>query len=389
MAAAIAAAHAGAEVCLLEARPTAGRSIMASGNGRCNFANTHLAPEHYNAPDFVAKTMGADPLERILSFFEKLGLWWCADEEGRLFPRSRAAASVLDILQEGLAEEGVDLWLDSRVTQVKRADSGWELTLDTGEHLRCDALIWAAGGGSAETIAAGSELAVVPEHPALCPLATLPRPAQELDGARVQCTLELRQDGTAVERQMGEVLFRPYGLSGIAVFDLSRIARPGDTLVLDLVPEQTEAELTELLERRADEQADRLCSPHDRLAFLDGAVHPKVASVLMWHVCGRDGADPVDPAAVAHLLKNWVFTVSGTADEEHAQIMQGGLAREGFDPVSLQASAYPSLFACGEALDIDGACGGYNLAWAWLSGLTAGSSAAAYLADLSGLRSAQ
>lgn len=378
MAAAISAAVSGARVCLLEALAKPGRSVMASGNGRCNFANADLSPERYNAPAFVAAAMGDDPLRPILDFFGRLGLWWKADAEGRLFPRSRAAASVLDVLLAGIREHGVALELESRVAGVACAPDGrWEVSLEGAAPRACDAVVWAAGGGSAEVPAGCLGLPRTEERPALCPLACDPKPPKGLDGVRAACAVELRdRRGALVERQEGEVLFRPYGLSGIVVFDLSRLARPGDALVLDLVPDVGEGELAEVLDRRARDRAGRLARPEGRIAFLDGALHPKLARHLAALACGADGARPVDAARFARLLKGWGFSVRGPADVGASQVVQGGLALEGFDPRTLGARSPAGFFACGEALDVDGACGGYNLAWAWSSGMVAGVAAA-------------
>ena len=194
MAAAIAAAVSGAHVYLLEANAKPGRKVMASGNGRCNFAHVDLSPGRYNDPAFVAAAMGQDPLQPILDFFTQLGLWYRCDDDGRLFPRSRAAASVLDVLLAGMREHGVELRLDSRVVCLghnpARRD-GYFIELDSGERIVSDSVVWAAGGGSAQTPARCLGLPLIEERPALCPLACSPRPPKSLDGVRVNCAVEL------------------------------------------------------------------------------------------------------------------------------------------------------------------------------------------------------
>lgn len=377
MAAAISAAVSGAHVCLLEAAAKPGRSILASGNGRCNFANADLAPERYNDPSFVAEAMGDDPLGAILDFFGHLGLWYRTDAEGRLFPRSRAASSVLDVLLAGARERGVELELASRAVGVARAaDGSWEVGLESGRTVRSDALVWAAGGGSAGIPASCLGLPRTEERTALCPLACSPKPPRELDGVRASCAVELRDGRSTVDRQEGEVLFRRFGLSGIVVFDLSRLARPGDVLALDLVPDLSADELHGVLERRRHDLAPRLAGTDGMLPFLDGALHPRIARHLMGLACGADGSRPLDPGRLAGLLKGWEFAVVGPAESGAAQVTQGGLALDAFDPSDLAARGLPGFHACGEALDVDGACGGFNLAWAWVSGMVAGVAAA-------------
>ena len=165
--------------------------------------------------------------------------------------------------------------------------------------------------------------------------------------------------------ERGEVLFRPYGLSGIVVFDLSRHALPDDELELDLIPGVSLQE------------AQRLAT-----CSMDGLLDPLIAQALCATVydTATNSSPRLDPAQVRartlELAKQLRYRVQGTADEGHAQVHRGGLATDQFDPLTLQAYDAPGLFACGEALDVDGPCGGYNLAWAWKSGLVCGTATA-------------
>jgi len=379
MAAAIAASVSGAHVCLLESLPKPGRKIMASGNGRCNFANADLSPERYNDPAFVAAAMGDRPLDPIVDFFSKLGLWYTTDDEGRMYPRSRAAASVLDVLMAALDEYGVELRLNSRVSRVD-ANGGnrpsWRLQIQDGQTVDCNSVVWAAGGSSAKVLKESLRVPCTPERPALCPLALDPKPPKSLDGVRVSCAVEIWDGRSMVTRQEGEVLFRPYGISGIVIFDLSRLAYRGDTLVLDLLPDISSEELVAVLQERLGLLGRCVDGPDARLRFLDGALHPKIARYIMERHCGVRGERKIEPSGLAASLKSWRFKVSGAADESHAQITQGGLSLECVDPLTMGLRGHSGLFACGESLDVDGECGGLNLAWAWSSGMIAGVSAA-------------
>lgn len=374
--AAIAAAGSGARVCVLEASPKVGRSILASGNGRCNFANADLSPVHYNDPRFVSAVMGDDPLATILSFFDDLGLWSCADSEGRLFPRSRCASSVLDVLRSRADELGVEVSCATRVCGLERRGGAWRVTVEKGRPVEADAVVWAAGGGSAGVVCGALGLPYVDERPALCPLATKRGPIKGLDGVRAQCEVSLVSDGSIVARSSGEVLFRPYGVSGIVIFDLSRIAHPGDTLTLNFMPNVSPDNLTSMLEDRLERQQKRCSTAEGRLHFLDGALHPMLGRRCMENACGDKGEREIDPRAVAQEILEFTLKVKGTADEGHGQVTRGGLAARAFDARTLGCREAPGLYACGEALDVDGACGGYNLSWAWCSGLVAGRAAA-------------
>lgn len=368
--AAICAAEAGARVVVLEAAPACGRTILATGNGRCNFANERLDPTRYNDPAFVGAVMGTHPLDDILSFFHDCGLRWGA-EEGRLYPLSRRAASVRNVLLARAVRAGATLAPARTVQGMGRANDGFELDIcqsfASGEvtGLRAGRVVLALGGGAEATaaIAARMGLALVPGHPVLCPVATGPSPLLACDGRRVPARVSLMPQGagTPTWHEQGEVLIRGYGLSGIVVFDLSRRCRPDDVVRLDLTPGVSHKELAGL----ADPTGEGAFAP----GCLDGVLDPDIAAVLEREAQGSSHN-------LIDLVTHHRLVVRGRADESHAQVMAGGLATAQFSPTTLEAREIPGLFACGEALDVDGDCGGFNLAWAWRSGMVAGAAAA-------------
>ena len=375
LACAIVAAEHGASVSVLEAGPRPGRSIMASGNGRCNFCNADLAPERYNDPDFVGAAWQAcedAPAEEVLGFFSRLGLWQTVDEEGRYFPRSRCAASVLDVLLNRIDELGVHLWIESRVVDVACEGATWRVELEDGQAFVADRVVWCAGGQSAGLLAEACGLELRPQTRVLCPIATSPRPAKDLDGARFNCRVSVERAGEVVFSELGEVLMRKYGVSGIVVFDASRYARPHDRLTIDLAPEMDEADILADMRTRAAAAESSGDPAFARLHLLDGALQPKVAAHLMERVCGRNGERPCDVERLCGLIKRWEFSVEALMEGDQAQVTRGGIANGAVDPATFACSGAQGLHVCGEALDVDGMCGGLNLAWAWLSGMHAG-----------------
>ena len=349
LAAAIAAAEDGASVVVLERAPECGRTILATGNGRCNFSNAQLAWERYNDPGFVEAVCGPGFGQDVLAFFEECGLAWAEEEGGRLYPLSRQAASVREAVLSRAGRSGATLAPAREVTGIERDEKIWRVTYDGAGpgSFTSRSVVLAMGGGEELIHALG--LASSPFEPVLCSLACeAPEGVSldALDGRRAHATARLLRDSTEVACETGEVLFRPYGLSGIAVFDLSRSARPGDVIALDLTCGIDEARAMKLVERAGS------CA---------GILDPVIAGELK---------DSLEAAC------NLRFVVSGPAEPQRAQVTRGGLATGQFNPATLEARELPGLFACGEALDIDGACGGFNLAWAWKSGLVAGQAAA-------------
>lgn len=349
LAAAIAAGEAGASVVVLERAAACGRTILATGNGRCNLSNARLEWRRYNDPTFVEAVCGPRFGADVLAFFEGCGLAVAEEEGGRLYPLSRQAASVREVLLARARRAGVTLAPAREVTELRREGDGWSVSyagVGAGA-VGARRVVLAVGGG--EGLVRSLGLACAPFEPVLCALACAAPDGvslDALDGRRAHVVARLLRDGAEVAREEGEVLFRGYGLSGITVFDLSRAARPGDVIALDLTDGLDEARAQQLAEAAGG------CA---------GLLDPVIARAL---------GDSLD---VARDLR---FVVTGPAEPERAQVTRGGLLTRQFNPATLEARGLPGLFACGEALDVDGACGGFNLAWAWKSGLVAGAAAA-------------
>lgn len=354
----IAAAEAGASVVVLERSVECGRTILATGNGRCNLMNAALRgprPDwgRYNDPAFVEAVCGPGFGDDVLSFLEGCGLAWVEEEGGRLYPLSRQASSVREVLLARARRSRAVLAPAREVCGARPLATGWEVSFggECGDgHVTARSVVLAAGGGEALTRSLG--LTCAPFEPVLCSLACeVPERASlslgALDGRRAHVTARLLRDGAEVAREAGEVLFRPYGISGIVTFDLSRAAREGDVVSLDLTCGM------------GREDARRAAA---RAGGLAGILDPVIARAL---------GDDLDTARDLRLI------VRGPAEPERAQVTRGGIRCDQLSPATLEVRAAPGLFACGEALDVDGACGGFNLAWAWKSGLVAGTAAAA------------
>lgn len=358
LAAAITAAHAGAKVVVLEMAPRIGRTILATGNGRCNFSNRDLAPEHYNHPDFVQQVMGPNPTDKVLSFFSDLGLAW-AEEEGRLYPLSRQAESVRQVLLARAQREGVILASAHRCLSFNWTNDEWHLdfyglkSASDVEHTSTHTIIYAAGG-EVPPEAVPKEVEFIPPTPALCPLACEGLPFKQLNGRRLHAQAQLIRDTKVIDEESGEFLFRSYGLSGIATFNLSRKAQPHDRIVLDAAPAYTQQQVMHLISLAGSSQG--VCDPI-LAEYIDQKARYKTAKA-------------------AHLIKHLTMEITGKADTDHAQIHRGGFAVSSFSAETLEATGAPRFYAAGEALDVDGDCGGYNLSWAWLSGIRAGQAGA-------------
>ncbi len=372
----------GAKVTILEAGPRVGKKLLSTGNGRCNLTNTGAAPASY-APAGGLRALERMPPARVMEKFERMGLQLRLEGEGRVYPASDAASSVLDTLRLTAAHLGVEEVTGFCAVRAQAARGRFLLEDGEGKRVAGDRLILATGGRAASKVtgydlARGLGHSVTPLRPGLLPVKTDGAGIKGLNGVRVKCAATLLRGERAVLRQEGEVLFKDFGLSGIAVFQLSRaLARlGGDAIALDLLPGFTEREAGEFLRARAETLSWR-----ETDAFLLGMFHKNLARNLLAAagigpgLAGEVRAERI--ALLARLVKHWRHAVTGTPGFESAQVTVGGVPMDEVEERAMASRVCPGLYLAGEILDVDGPCGGYNLNWAWASGAVAGESAAA------------
>lgn len=381
-------------IVLFEASKRVGTPILRSGNGRCNFSNVNAGPEAYFHSSFVARTFEAlgesCASSEVRNWLASLGLYASpAFADGALYPFSNKASSVLDVLRLAIDDQLVEIKLVCPVVSVVPDAARYELTTGDGACYRARFVVYATGGNPspAPQIAGLAEYA---RHPLLLPL-KLANPPKWLDGVRVKAQLSLPAHQIV---EAGEVLFREYGISGIAVFNLSRFARKGDEVRLDLMPDMSEEQLVELLQTRMEGmlrvvpaitgRVTNDATPHaahdvaatDAERLLVGLFVPGIARLVLEQAgvasLTSNSGDFLDSLRrIAHAIKQVCFTVTGLA-KHVPQVWRGGVDVAQMNPSTLEATHLPGLFVTGEALDVDGPCGGYNLHWAWTCGLLAG-----------------
>ncbi|NTU89292.1 MAG: aminoacetone oxidase family FAD-binding enzyme, partial [Actinobacteria bacterium] len=323
LAAAITAAQRGASVTILEAQDRIGKKILVTGNGRCNFSNAAVSPGAYNDPEFVTPLIDAYPSSEICSFFERLGLLSYSDDEGRIYPSTNTANSVLDVLRLECGHLGVEERCGFDVVDVRRGD-GFADVAQSGETVHADAVILASGGGTELWRALGHPFEK--SVPVLCPIKTSTGFLAGLSGVRVRCSATLYAGDEAIASENGELLFRDYGVSGIMIFDLSRFARKGQTLSLDFFPASREDDLKTLLAERMEWFAWR-----ERKDFFAGMLHPRVATALLKR-------SDFEVPALARTLKDFRLDVLGCGDAKQAQVMRGGATTSAFSSTTLESS---------------------------------------------------
>ncbi|MCR4576898.1 MAG: aminoacetone oxidase family FAD-binding enzyme [Clostridiales bacterium] len=372
-----------ADVTLLEALPRCGKKLLATGNGRCNLINRNTSPESYPSGGAFA----SEALEKFdpARFFESLGIDTVFDGEGRGYPASFQASGVLDALRLALGERGVKLVCDCPVKSIAPRSGGFAVIVPEGEY-SARRVILASGGSAGKGLGENASFRMLEKlghHvntplPALTHLVCGKKYVAGLKGIRLKGRFTLLSGDTPVACEEGEAIFRDDGISGIAIMQLSLGAKQrllmGEKLVLRLCPGAL---------RPLDELKARLAR-FSRRALSD-VFTGELNRFIAQNAIRRAQLSPDTPACelsekdilrLHAALNAWDIPVTDTGSFADAQVMEGGLSTDEFRPETLESRLCPGLYACGEALDVTGYCGGHNLTWAWASGSLAGREAA-------------
>ena len=383
MLAALTAAENGHRVLLLERQSRVGRKLLATGNGRCNLSNYHVSPAHYHGgAGFCDFALSQFDVGETLQYFASLGLLTVSEASGRIYPMSNMAGSVLDVLRYALERPEIDLQTGQTVTAVRKMPEGFSVKTET-DTFSARRLILAAGGAAGSKVGGGMDgyrLAKSLGHhrtalyPSLVQLKTDPTYPRALKGVKAQCGISICRGSQVLARNSGEVLFAEYGVSGPAIFDLSRSVSTGGsdlTCLLNFFPDWEEAEVLHWLCQRQAAMA-----AHEASTLLTGSCHTRLGQMICKSAGFTNqraaGLTRDDLRRIARQATHFALPITGTCGFDQAQVTAGGLDTSEFDPRTLQSRLVPGLYACGELLDIDGDCGGYNLQWAWSSGRLAG-----------------
>ena len=383
MAAALAASEQpNAQVLLFERQARLGRKLQATGNGRCNLTNLHAAHQgfHGEDPDFSRIALEQFGPEETLNWFRQLGLFTVAEPSGRVYPYSDQANSVVDVLRFALERPNIQVLTGTEVGRLRSCEGGFMV-----DGTFCHRVIVACGGLAGTKLGgsmSGYQLLRSMGHkmtklrPTLVQLKANWGGIAALKGVRANCRASIFRDDTLHSESTGEIQFTEYGLSGPVIFEISRdVCMGGKEWVcrLDLLPEVSDQVLFDALARR---RATELTAEE----LLTGVLHNRLGRVLVKaagisHSCPIAQLTDHQLEAVCVAVKSFEVPLSEPLGMDSAQVTAGGVLTGEFDPNTMESRLVPGLFACGEVLDVDGDCGGYNLQWAWSSGRCAGMNA--------------
>ena len=376
-------ARGGKKVLVLEKEITCGRKILVSGNGECNFTNRQVAPEkYYGDKDFIKAALDKFSYQDALNYFSDLGLLY-KEEKDRFFTYTSKASSLAACLTCALKEAGADLLLQTEVVKISQDQKTklFKVLSKKGQVffaknivLACGSLAYPQVGGTQ----AGYLLAKSFGHtinslsPALCSVNLQEKSAlTRLAGVKVFALASLKENNKLITQETGEVLFNNQGVSGNNIFSISRAAKKGQVLELNLFSRFTKQEFSKFLDERAQKYSSRKLKD-----FFAGILADTIANLMIDFLGFKKNLQICDLnaqnfARIKEVLQAWPFKVEGLRPFEQACAAKGGVDTEEVQKGTFRSLKNTNVFITGELLDIDGRCGGFNLHFAWTSGYLA------------------
>ena len=353
-----------------------GKKILASGNGRCNITNLNITPKHYYTQnnDFIEKILEKFSYKEIEQYFSELGVVFTKESDGRAFPYSKEAKSIAQLLETYAKKLGVKIYTNTKVTKL---ESGFILTCDT-QRKKYDTVVLSSGSMASKKLGAdpsGYELArslghtIAPLYPALVQLKSNHKALKNLAGVRLEVELKLFVNGELGKIQRGDLLFTNYGLSGLAVLDISSEAsfalNNSDCVEVeaDLLYEFSQAKLLHYLQKHQTK------TKLPTQVILQNLLPKKLCDIFAPDEQRLYGTKELK--RVIYALKHYRFNIDDTKGFEFAEVAGGGVDTKELHPLTCESKIVQNLFITGEVLDVVGQRGGYNFSFAWASGFLA------------------
>lgn len=390
--AAIYAKSKGNNVILLEKNEICGKKILATGNGRCNFWNEDQRLEHYRSSNFekIEKIINNKNREEILKFFEKIGIE-PKIKNGYYYPNSNQAISIKKALELEAQKQNVIIKTDSEVVDLKKEKDDFKVILKNGEEIISNSVILATGSKAAPKTGSdgiGYQICkkfnhtIVKPLPALVQLKADGKFLKDWEGIRTDVLVKLYENDKKIGEEIGEIQLTNYGISGICVFNLSgRVSRglndnKKETVKINFLNSlniNLPKDFIEWMNKR-----NLLVKDRSIFELLEGVLNYKLVNVLLkkskinnnmkWEELSLSSKNDLSENITSFKLE-----IIGTNSFDKAQVCSGGIPLNEIDVNDMQSLKVKGLYIIGELLDVDGDCGGYNLEWAWITGMIAGS----------------
>ncbi len=385
--AAIEAARAKKKVIILEKNAKVGKKLLATGNGRCNITNQRPTAEHYYSqnPKFVRNVLEGYGYQTIKQFFKSIGLELVEAKEGKVFPLSLQASSVVELLRYECESLGIEILCDSLVKDIS-LDNGLFSTKYTQGIIKSKKLLLATGhtsapqlGGVEDGLVFASKMGhrIIDGFPTLVQLTSSYDRAylKRISGVKVESRVTLKCKGRSVTKE-GDVLFTNYGISGLAILDISRFVMQELTkkrtalLNIDLMPKMSHEQLVALMKKSLKKKSSKPLTLWMQGFINKKLIFPILEPLNLAHLSvGELHEDREKLVKIAQRVKSFPFEVNGSRGYRGAEVASGGIDTKEVNSETLESKRVKNLYFSGEILDVDGDRGGYNLHFAWATAL--------------------
>jgi len=370
------------KILIIEKNNKIGKKILATGNGKCNFSNMIISSGNYygSSKDFVMKIINKFDVYKTIDFFKNMGILHRIDDN-RVYPITEQASNVVEAFKIDLKYNKIEIVYNTNIIEVLKRNSFFELKSDDNKIFKSKKIIISTGGIAYPKFGSDGSInysikklghTFTDMFPGLVQLKLRGNFFKNLKGVRVKGGISIFDGSNLIKKEIGELLFTDYGISGIATMQISRYVHfiKNPTVSIDFFPEISENELKEYLKSRILLLKDRVLKE-----YFIGLINEKIIDFFLNSI--KIKKDKVfqlndnDIDIIYNNLKKMTFKVEGTNDWNNAQITIGGISLSEIDNDTLESKIIKGLYFCGEILDVDGDCGGYNLQWAWSSGYVA------------------
>lgn len=392
MMASIIAQSKGADVTILERNDRVGKKLLATGNGRCNYTNENIDLRFFHGEDkdFINSVLARFTNKDTIEFFEKLGITPAIEDNGKVFPLSFQSSSMLDVLRYEMNRLGASVITDAYVVKITK-DKDFKLYLKDGRDFKANKIIFATGGmampvsgsdGNGFSLAQNFRHRKNETSPALVQLKLAGNKFKQINGVKFIGRASLVVEGKHIAADIGDILFTEYGVSGPPILQLSREAiikkKEGKSVKIgiSIIHNKNKKEVFDYLNKRFKDMPKKTLEES-----LVGMINKRLILPIIKELdldkdkISFDISDK-EISLLAEILVNWEFELLGDKGWGNAQTTAGGISLKDINPQTMESKIEKGLYFCGEVLDVDGDCGGYNLQWAWSSAFVAGNSAA-------------
>ncbi|MCQ2387366.1 MAG: aminoacetone oxidase family FAD-binding enzyme [Clostridia bacterium] len=353
----------GKDIILLEKNDRVGKKIIATGNGQGNLTNVNLSASNYYGEPNLINTFFKENFLNLRQYFYKLNIPTTAENNGKVYPLSMQASSFLDILRIKLDKENIQTALNEKVINISFSDGCFTILTEKDNKYYAENVIISVGGkaqkqfgtdGTSYALAEKFGHKITKLYPSLVQLKTETEKIKGFKGLRERVSVSLFDGDKFVRKETGDIIFTEYGVSGDSIFKISASvqALKNPLIKIEFLPDLTMEEISKII-------SDRNMAEETYLGLINKRIGQSIAKSV------KDKS----PTGYSKAIKNFYLTVKGTLGFDNAQVTKGGIDTDDVNPYSMQSKIQKGLYFAGEVLNVDGDCGGYNLTFAFLSGI--------------------